>query len=529
VQDVNTGTYNVLDGNNFLFAATLQPNNVWSFRSYNLFAKSVTSQEDITQTSEVVNFIYRDGLAGIRVWHARLGHTNAQYLKSMVDKSLVDGMMLKGRELSICETCQLAKQKRKKHLKSLHRDIREPNDRIFVDLMDPGKNNSTNLTQILVIVDGFSRDVGMEADGEESSEEEDSDADINNKSDTEREGSGGENNGLQSRSLSLCENGGNASDSNDECDAEYSFSDEESSDDSSGDENASVKDDETKSDYGDGYSSADGGNSENMNGNCDSYSDSDVNDRDGDGQIVRTWDSDTEEAVPIDIETYELDNSDEQYVTRERAERDELWSLASQPAIMTKRKDRGNGLDKCSASESEGKRPRYQPRERERPKYLDDYVVNSTLLQMGSPSRKWREQEVKMPHTFRQSIKSKQAPEWKAAMIAEMDALRLKGILNVSKELPKDQHVISTRWPASQPQIRMLIKGVRRFDPPRQQKAPVLIALLERCTNSLSFDDPADQALWGGTVSGFFFFSVVPRSLLRRRQHSAGSPSTRMT
>ncbi|OWY94763.1 Gag-pol Polyprotein [Phytophthora megakarya] len=75
----------------------------------------------------------------------------------MADKSLVDGMMLKGRELSMCETCQLAKQKRKKHLKSLDRDIREPNDRIFVDLMDPGKNNSTKFTQILVIVDGFSR------------------------------------------------------------------------------------------------------------------------------------------------------------------------------------------------------------------------------------------------------------------------------------------------------------------------------------------------------------------------------------
>ncbi|OWZ09948.1 LOW QUALITY PROTEIN: hypothetical protein PHMEG_00017272 [Phytophthora megakarya] len=60
-------------------------------------------------------------------------------------------------------------------------------------------------------------------------------------------------------------------------------------------------------------------------------------------------------------------------------------------------------------------------------------------------------------------------------------------------------------FPANHPQIRMLIKGVRRFDPPRQQKAPVSIALLERCANSLSFDDPADQALWGVLCLAFFF------------------------
>ncbi|OWZ04710.1 LOW QUALITY PROTEIN: hypothetical protein PHMEG_00023338 [Phytophthora megakarya] len=60
---------------------------------------------------------------------------------------------------------------------------------------------------------------------------------------------------------------------------------------------------------------------------------------------------------------------------------------------------------------------------------------------------------------------------------------------------------------ANPPHIRMLIKGVCRFDPPRQQKAPVSTALLELCTNSLSIDDPADQALWRGSVSGFLLSS----------------------
>ncbi|OWY95804.1 hypothetical protein PHMEG_00034100 [Phytophthora megakarya] len=50
-------------------------------------------------------------------------------------------------------------------------------------------------------------------------------------------------------------------------------------------------------------------------------------------------------------------------------------------------------------------------------------------------------------------------------------------------------------FPASHPHIRMLIKG---------QKTPVSIALLERCTNSLDFDDPADQALWGFCAWLFF-------------------------
>ncbi|POM64710.1 Integrase catalytic core protein [Phytophthora palmivora] len=118
VQDPTTGTYNVYEDDILLLTAALQSNNVWSFRSYNSFTDDGGSGK-FTSNAEIVNFTKMDGIADIRTWHARLGHTNAQYLKSMVDKSLVDGMMLKSRNLQLCETCQLAKQKRKKHMKSL--------------------------------------------------------------------------------------------------------------------------------------------------------------------------------------------------------------------------------------------------------------------------------------------------------------------------------------------------------------------------------------------------------------------------
>ncbi|POM58229.1 Hypothetical protein PHPALM_37155 [Phytophthora palmivora] len=155
-RDPTTGTYNVYEDGILLLTAALQPNNVWSFRSYNSFTDDGGSGK-FTSNAEIVNFTKMDGVADIRTWHARLGHTNAQYLKSMVEKSLVDGMVLKSRNLQLCETCQLAKQKRKKHMKSLERDIRNSNDVLFVDLMDPGKHNRTRFTQILVVVDGFSR------------------------------------------------------------------------------------------------------------------------------------------------------------------------------------------------------------------------------------------------------------------------------------------------------------------------------------------------------------------------------------
>ncbi|OWZ02504.1 hypothetical protein PHMEG_00025923 [Phytophthora megakarya] len=69
---------------------------------------------------------------------------------------------------------------------------------------------------------------------------------------------------------------------------------------------------------------------------------------------------------------------------------------------------------------------------------------------------------------------------------------------------------------ANPPHIRMLIKGVRRFDPPRQQKATVSIALLELSSVLMT---PRTK-LSGGVQCVAFFF------LLRRSKITATMKTT---
>lgn len=52
------------------------------------------SQEQQSRDIAVVNYTVADGVDSLHVWHDRLGHTCAQYLKLIVDKGLVKGMML---------------------------------------------------------------------------------------------------------------------------------------------------------------------------------------------------------------------------------------------------------------------------------------------------------------------------------------------------------------------------------------------------------------------------------------------------
>ncbi|OWZ01388.1 LOW QUALITY PROTEIN: hypothetical protein PHMEG_00027229 [Phytophthora megakarya] len=81
----------------------------------------------------------------------------------------------------------------------------------------------------------------------------------------------------------------------------------------------------------------------------------------------------------------------------------------------------------------------------------------------------------------------------------------------------------SSRWKLTNSrtksqQIRMLLKGVKLFDLPRQWKAPVSVALLETCAMDLNLHDPADQALWGILCLAFF--------LLLRRSEIVTTTST---
>ncbi|OWZ19941.1 hypothetical protein PHMEG_0005716 [Phytophthora megakarya] len=66
-------------------------------------------------------------------------------------------------------------------------------------------------------------------------------------------------------------------------------------------------------------------------------------------------------------------------------------------------------------------------------------------------------------------------------------------------------------FPVGHPQIRILLKGVKRFDLPRERKTPVSVALLEMCAMDLNLHDPTDQALWVVLRLAFFF-------LLRRSE-----------
>ncbi|OWZ18827.1 LOW QUALITY PROTEIN: hypothetical protein PHMEG_0007013 [Phytophthora megakarya] len=67
-------------------------------------------------------------------------------------------------------------------------------------------------------------------------------------------------------------------------------------------------------------------------------------------------------------------------------------------------------------------------------------------------------------------------------------------------------------FPFDHPHIRMLLKGIRRFDPPRRRKSPVSIRLLETWFHSLDLKYPDAQAL-GGIVLGV----LLPPSAIRDR------------
>ncbi|OWZ10179.1 hypothetical protein PHMEG_00017010 [Phytophthora megakarya] len=55
------------------------------------------------------------------------------------------------------------------------------------------------------------------------------------------------------------------------------------------------------------------------------------------------------------------------------------------------------------------------------------------------------------------------------------------------------------------PHIHMLLKGIRRFDPPRRRNPPLSIRLLEARFHSLDLLYPETQVLWGVLCLAFFF------------------------
>lgn len=106
------------------------------------------------------------------------------------------------------------------------------------------------------------------------------------------------------------------------------------------------------------------------------------------------------------------------------------------------------------AEKAEPKRTRTRIREfreRRRPRYLDDYVVNMTqktsqvLDKSGKPIRA---SDVKIPRSRREARRSKYADFWLLSEMEEMAALRAKGVIVEfpEEEVPEDAKPISTQW-----------------------------------------------------------------------------------
>ncbi|KAE9215240.1 hypothetical protein PF002_g17430 [Phytophthora fragariae] len=122
------------------------------------------------QDQPLSNFTAAEGVASLKLWHERLGHTCPQYLKMMVDKGLVRGMLMKQRDLDTCDACHIGKQKKKPHLKKLERNTKTPNQVVYADLLIPSKDNGTRFEAVLIIMDGFSRFVTLHMLTSKSSE-----------------------------------------------------------------------------------------------------------------------------------------------------------------------------------------------------------------------------------------------------------------------------------------------------------------------------------------------------------------------
>ncbi|KAE9310895.1 hypothetical protein PR003_g20157 [Phytophthora rubi] len=123
------------------------------------FQASHPSEGDIVRPGgrPLVNYTVAEGVGTLQRWHERMGHICPQYLKTMVDKGLVQGMMLTQRQQDTCDACHLAKQKKKKHRKKLDRATKEPNQVVYADLLFPGKGNGSRFEAVLEIMDGYSR------------------------------------------------------------------------------------------------------------------------------------------------------------------------------------------------------------------------------------------------------------------------------------------------------------------------------------------------------------------------------------
>ena len=150
--DSRSRTYSVKKDDVTVITSTVDDNGLYRFLTFNRYLPHPIKSADC-----FVNFAVVDGVADENTWHERMGHLCRNYLRIMVDKGLVEGMMLKKRDLADCSVCHITKQRKSSPIKKLDRHLKSRNEMIFCDLLIPPRNNGTRYEAVLVIVDGYSR------------------------------------------------------------------------------------------------------------------------------------------------------------------------------------------------------------------------------------------------------------------------------------------------------------------------------------------------------------------------------------
>ncbi|GMF51740.1 unnamed protein product [Phytophthora fragariaefolia] len=120
--------------------------------------------------------------------------------------------------------------------------------------------------------------------------------------------------------------------------------------------------------------------------------------------------------------------------------------------VRRTRERKRNKVDVKRVKETPSRRPGLRERdERRPPQRYDDYVVYSAFRAMHTDRRGdggIRANDVKIPRTRREALRSKYGALWQAAMDKQVAALRAKGVLKMipKRELPEGQSLLKTMW-----------------------------------------------------------------------------------
>ncbi|OWY94104.1 LOW QUALITY PROTEIN: reverse transcriptase [Phytophthora megakarya] len=131
---------------NFRVAVATPHDSTWGF-----ITECTASNEQAERSDPpICNFTAAEGMAPLKTWHERLGHTCPQYLKTMIDQGLVQGMMLSQRQPA-CDACHVGKQNQSRPRKKLNRKTRVPNQLVYADLLIPSEGNGTHYEAVVTM------------------------------------------------------------------------------------------------------------------------------------------------------------------------------------------------------------------------------------------------------------------------------------------------------------------------------------------------------------------------------------------